>query len=303
MCVGCGRVAFDALPDGAPGADCWAAWRSGAPTFKSVAPIAELASPEKDGNPWLTASGTTLYWDNGTGDTELYVATRSGPNAAFGARTQLAMLSSPNEDTGLVMSADDRVGVMSSSRPGSQGFDLWQVRREAGMFMAPTQDAFVALNSTMNEYDGFFTSDGKRIYYAVNTATGQLVMQSTRASILDPFPEPIPVPGMGTFGIEADPDFSPDELVIVFAARTPLTLFAATRAAANASFGAPFPLTAIVGPAHDGDPALSADGCELFFISDRGGNRDLARDRQSALTIGCVERQSCTYGVPRATYA
>jgi hypothetical protein len=49
-----------------------------------------------------------------------------------------------------------------------------------------------------------------------------------------------------------------------------------TRASTAEPFGAPLLLSAVVAGGHDGDPA-SADGCELFFISDRGGNRDLYR--------------------------
>jgi len=82
---------------------------------------------------------------------------------------------------------------------------------------------------------------------------------------------------MGTFAVEADPDLSPDELVVVFSATSVLTLHAAVRATTADPFGPPFPLSSIVGPGLDADPALSSDGCELFFISNRGGNRDLHR--------------------------
>ncbi|MBS1123067.1 MAG: WD40-like Beta Propeller Repeat [Deltaproteobacteria bacterium] len=61
----------------------------------------------------------------------------------------------------------------------------------------------------------------------------------------------------------------------MFAANSPLQLFASIRPSTAAPFGAPFALSAIVGPSYDADPALSANGCELVFISNRGGDRDL----------------------------
>jgi len=280
VCGACGRIAFDeriAIDGTPPGPDCWPAWRSGAPAFASVGPITELADPDKDGNPWLTADGRTLYWDNGTGNTEIYRATRMGPGQPFGARTQVTELTSPFEETGLVMTGDDRVGVVASSRTGSMGFDLWQVTRNGGVFATPTRTEYNAINNDLNQFDAFLTADGKRLYYASSAATGQVLLQSSRGSTADAFATPVPIPGTGTFAVEADPDLSPDELVLVFSATVPLTLHAAVRGSTAAGFGAPFPLTSIVGGNYDGDPALSANGCELFFISDRGGNRDLWR--------------------------
>lgn len=57
----------------------------------------------------------------------------------------------------------------------------------------------------------------------------------------------------------------------------PLRLHAAVLASTAEPFGAPVAPSSIVGPGYDGDRALSADGCELFFVSDRGGDRDQNR--------------------------
>ncbi len=282
LCVGCGRVAFDARDDATTTDDFWAAWRAGTPAIANLAPISELASPEKEGNPWLTADGRSLYFDRGTGDTTIHVAYRL-TTTAFSEPEQIASLSSPLEDTGLVMTADERLGVFSSSRAGSQGFDLWEVRRDLGVFNTPTQTAFVAIDNADNQVDAFFSTDGKRVYFSESTPTGQALRVASRAATTDAFSPPTIIPGMGAFPVEADVDLSPDERVLAFAAAFPQQIYVATRDSTAAPFRPPVKLTALASSGNDGDPAFSADGCELFWVSDRGGNRDIWRAYVSPL--------------------
>ncbi len=283
--AGCGRLQFDehfidADLDDAP-RDCWPAWRSGPPTFAAPEPVTELADPDKQGNPWLAADGLTLYFDSGTGNTELFRASRPARDLPFAPRVAISELTSPVEDTGLVLTADGLYGVIASSRAGGEGFDLWQVERAdaAAPFEMPLRPPYAAINNNINQYDAYLTPDGLRVYYAENTAPGNVLRVAARASVVDAFLPPIQLPGAATFAVEADPDLSPDERVMVFSAQSggPLRLFTASRAEPTSPFDPPTPLTAISPTGLDGDPAFSADGCELFFISDRGGNRDLWR--------------------------
>jgi hypothetical protein len=283
LCTACGRFGFearlisdDAATTDAATVDCWAAWKTGAPRFSAPAPIAELALPEKQGNPWLAQDGKTLYFDSGTGDTEIFSATRANRGAAFDAPVQVTELTSANEETGLMLSDDGSVGVISSSRPGSQGFDLYEVRRSmTGTFDAPDAAPMANLTTGANEFDPFLSGDGLTLYYAQNTSLGQVLLTTSRQTRGEAFRLPQQLMGSGTFAVEADPDLSPDQLVMVFSAGTPLQLFGALRSSSDLAFGTPFSLTDLVSTGHDGDPAFSPDGCELFWISDRGGNRDL----------------------------
>ena len=79
--------------------------------------------------------------------------------------------------------------------------------------------------------------------------------------------------------VTADPMVSPDELVIVYlGAPDPMTegdLFYATRASTSEPFGSAQVIPDVNSTALEGDPHVSDDGCELFFGSDRSGNRDL----------------------------
>lgn len=285
----CGRFGFeetpstatDAATDGVFEGDCWALWRSGAPRFSRPAPITELALADKQGNPWLAYDAKSLYFDSGTGDTEVFRAIRGGRGMPFGPPDQLTALTSPNEETSLVISEDNTLAVLSSTRPGSMGFDLYQTQRASADAQFGALDATPLGNVTSanNEFDAFLTADGLRLYYAQSSAPGQVLLATSRQTRADVFGIPAPLMGSGTFDVEADPDLSPDELVLAFSARLadggPLQLVAAVRAETDQGFGTPFELTDLAGPGHDGDPAFSPDGCELFWISDRGGDRDL----------------------------
>jgi hypothetical protein len=53
-------------------------------------------------------------------------------------------------------------------------------------------------------------------------------------------------------------------------------LFVAERPAPSGPFGAPLSVLGTnIGNQDDSDPFVTADGCELYFASDRGGSMDL----------------------------
>ncbi len=279
--AGCGRIAFDQRAvadgpgdDGPPAVECWSAWESGSPAIGPATPIAELAMPDKQGNPWF-ADARTLIFDTGTGDTELFRTTRAGPGAPFATPVHFAELSSPNEESGLTFTADGEVGVISSTRAGSAGFDLYETTRADAnaTFGPPDRAAYAMLNTGANQFDAFLVADGLRVYYSQSASGGQVLRTATRATRNDAFGAPIPVPGAGTFNVEADPEISADGRVMVFSAGSPLQLFFAVRSDPAAAFGTPTAM--LPGPSHDADPTLTPDGCELVWISDRGGDRDL----------------------------
>jgi Tol biopolymer transport system component len=94
------------------------------------------------------------------------------------------------------------------------------------------------------------------------------------------FGAPVPVPGLIALPNVADASLSPDELVIVYGAGTvggqvDFKLYFATRASTADAFAGNQMLVDLESSASDGDPALSHDGCSLYFSSSRSGMRDL----------------------------
>jgi len=84
------------------------------------------------------------------------------------------------------------------------------------------------------------------------------------------FGSPVPVPGLDDAIDNWAPQISPDGLTLYWSAWPAATsdLFVATRLSTISSFG-PAVALAINAGSYDGQPALSEDGLELFFTSDR----------------------------------
>jgi Tol biopolymer transport system component len=84
---------------------------------------------------------------------------------------------------------------------------------------------------------------------------------------------------------DADPALSPHERIIVFTSKRPAgtglgatNLWYSTRPSATADFAPPKLIPSVNSDQEDGDPVLSADGCELYFASTRvGGKHHLFR--------------------------
>lgn len=156
--------------------------------------------------------------------------------------------------------------------------------RDAGPPDGPMPDAFVP--------------DGGDLDSSLSDDLGPMDADSPDAITGDSGPAPsgwgapMPVAGILTAGGEYQPTLTRDGLRICFTSNRggggSIDLFCADRATVADVFSAPYALDSVNAPAAtDRMPALSADGSELFFVSDRGGNDDIFR---------------ATWSVPRASY-
>jgi hypothetical protein len=273
-----GDDVLDARRDGALG-DCWDAWRTGPLRLSSPRLLIELSSPMLEGDPWLSPDALTLYFGRAnpmTGD--FFAVVRPDRDSPFGAPAAITELNTAADETKLSMTADGLIVVWSSDRMGSQGWDLWEATRGASNqpFGTATQTRLAQLNDNLEQFDPHISMDGLRLYYAPLSGPNQFIELSTRATTTDSFSAPLAVTDLGT-NRNGDPALSPDELVIVYSARQtatdPLTLWYAARTSSAVPFSNPRRLPDINdGTLHDQDPALSFDGCELFFRSRRAGD-------------------------------
>lgn len=276
ICAACGRLDFD--PAGNPESDgdvplsaCWATWHSGALQLSAPEPIAELADPGSCADPSLSADGLTMYFSRGN---DLVVSRRATRSSSWQAPIVLAELSSSGDDAKLSVTSDGLLVIWSSTRSPSMGYDLWQATRSTpeAPFGTPTSVPLSTLNDGLHQYDPHISADGLRLYYAPVLGSTQQVRVATRASRTGAFGEPMEV-ALGP-NLTADPTLSPDELVIVYTAQQSgvLQMYYATRNSPTESFGVGQLLPIYNdGPVADRDPALSYDGCELYFASRRGG--------------------------------
>jgi Tol biopolymer transport system component len=121
--------------------------------------------------PWLSADELTLIFvsdrGGGRGGADLWLARRDAVDADFDEPTNLAELSSGENEGRAVLSADGLSAFFSSDRSGGRGGpDLWMAIR------AQREQPFVVLlnlaplNSTESDQDVALSSDGTELFFA-----------------------------------------------------------------------------------------------------------------------------------------
>lgn len=265
-------------PDAPPGG-CVSRW-FGAVTFSSVTRIAELDTTANERDPTISADELAIYFSSnrggGLGSTDVWVAKRASRTAPFGTAAPLAEVNSADAETRFSFAGDGLVAVLGSNRAGGAGgTDVWTSSRATinAPWGTPTQTGLAAINNGDSQHDPFLSPDGLRLYFAPSTG-GQHLEVATRANRSAAWGAPTMVTTPGNS--DADPTLSSDERVLVFASRrqgsADVDLWYATRASSGDPFGTPLQLPAPINSAEaDGEPALSADGCRLYFGSTRPG--------------------------------
>ena len=292
----CGRLGFDRVgangndagDGGAAAADallaggCWPQWRAGTIRFNAPVQLAELRTGFSELDPYILLDGVTIDFVRGlSGTREHYVAVRPDRSSPFGTPALHADINSPQDDGKLAMTGDELLAIYSSDRTGTVGgFDLWQATRSATATPFPAADSapLAQQNTISNQHDPHLSRDGLRIYYSHGTQPGQHIRVATRATRGDAFGPSVPLTDLG-LAVTADPFLSPDELVILYIAAPDVGLTGhlhyATRATTADAFTNAQPVPDVGSTSTDGDPQPTDDGCDLFFASDRGPDRDL----------------------------
>ncbi len=95
--------------------------------------------------------------------------------------------------------------------------------------------------------------------------------------VLGKWNAPQPITELNSGGLDARPRLSPDELNVVFYSDRlgDRDIFTASRTAIDQPFSMPAILPVVNTTAYDRDPAMTSDGKELFFASDRFGALDI----------------------------
>lgn len=290
--VGCGfhssAVApVDAAVDAAA-PSCLPRWLDDAgPALSAPQPLTALTSDGDERDPWLSADGLQLYFDRNPGshgNNDIYLATRASPAAEFANPAAVDNLDTDADDSRASLDGDGTLLALSSRRTTGK-FQIF-VSTRGNVTQAfpspslPDQVMVASVNAGAdNFYDPFLSTDGLRLYLApAVTGAAQQIAVATRTAGQS-FGAWAPLPMINSGAGEADPALSPDERVIVFTSGRTVSgfgktnLWYATRQRATDAFSAPRLIPTVNGDADDGDPMLSADGCELYFSSTRTGGR------------------------------
>jgi Tol biopolymer transport system component len=95
--------------------------------------------------------------------------------------------------------------------------------------------------------------------------------------VLGAWNAPQPVASLNTVGLDSRPRLSPDELDVIFYSdrQGDRDIFEATRTSLDRPFSTPVLVPGINTIAVERDPALTPDGLQLFFATDRDGTLDI----------------------------
>jgi len=266
----------DAVPgDGAPSdaaTGCVQRWIQG-PSIVSPTEITGINTSNGEGDPFVTRDELEIYVaSNG----DVYRATRGSTSTGFSGRTLDNNLSSSSNDSKVSFTANGLTAFVGSERSGGEGAtDVWRGTRStpSGAFSFD-QLYLAAVNDSNPQWDPHISEDGLRLYLAPGGGTQHIAL-ATRTASNTAFGAPTTIPELQSAMVDNDPTLTADERVIVFASSRDGTrkLWYATRTGPIDGFGTPRVVPGVV----DGDdsPHLSADGCRLYFVSQRGGNDDV----------------------------
>jgi Tol biopolymer transport system component len=240
-----------------------------------------LGDPNYPGNglysPSLSPNGLTLYFGLyiGAASETIGYSTRAAANQPFGLGNVLpGSLDASIEGTPRI-AADDLTLYFYSERPGGLGGrDIYRAQRATPTANFATITNLTEINSSGLDHLPWVSVDQLSMYFSSDRAGNLDIYRAVRASITDPWGTPAAVTELNSTGLENGATLSSDQREIVFVSDRlgGADFFRAVRAPGESAFRVPEYLPSISSPAEDADPALSADGTELYFSSTRDGN-------------------------------
>ncbi len=254
-------------------------------SFRNTMVVENSQTDSFELNPFLAADGNTLYYSRlADGNlASILEATRSHKDAPFGPPTLAPhfALSGVSQAT-IFLSKDGRQAYFSSKRssPSSsanprEDYQIWQAYRPnpEQSFGEPSLLRFPDFVEGSHENDPFLSRDGLRLYF--NTSEGDVgkqdIVMLERPSLSEPYGAKIYLKNINSATNEDGPTLSADERVIIFSSEKDggdrvASLYYATRHSLDEDFSVPKPISDLnTKYSESGGPALSWDGCELFF--------------------------------------
>jgi Tol biopolymer transport system component len=231
-----------------------------------------------ESTPMLTPDELGIFFarDTGGGKIGLFYATRGATNQPFGNANQLSISGNGSIDTSPWV--DDKMMLMlfASERNGDKHYHLYQATGDG----TPDGWSNVTELTTLN-----WSEPAADVNPWMVPSTGEVWFASDRMGSLDIFyalntaTPPAYYAALDTGQAESHPVLTADALTIFFE-RTDLQnkghIFVATRASTFSVFGNVSQLTEFDQQGTQSAPGwLSADGCRMYFSTDRSGNFDI----------------------------
>ncbi len=264
------------LPDASQPACVWTPF--GAPELLSGLGLGATAS---QWGPTLAPDAATLILSSSLpgGYDNLYQATRGDRGAMFSAAIALTSLNtSANTGTPFLSFDSSRLYFYSDRSGGVGARDLYVSTRPSVLDTFQSASLVGGVNSAASDHLPWLSPDELTIYFTsarAGGAGGYDLWTATRATRDGSFTSLKRLSELDTPGNDEGATLMADELTIFFASDRAdgageLDIWMSTRASKADAFVAPVNLTVLNSAANDMNAAISADGRELFFSSDRG---------------------------------
>lgn len=271
-------VVVDATPiDAPPEVACLGKWRAG-PTFSDPGFLLNVSTTGDEGDPFVTADEKTIYFLRSA---DVYKATRSSLSDDFSNVAKAGDLSSAQNDYKVALTADGLTAFVNSARTGTAGgADIWRATRTSTtqLFATPTQTNLINVNTATHQWDPHISANGLRLYYAPDAVPDQHIVMAARNDVNDNFGGPVVLTELDSGMHDNDPTLTSDERLIVFASNRggERNLWYALRAEPTLPFEAPLMVPTLNSTMTiDDGPHISADGCRLYFVSNRDTDDDV----------------------------
>jgi hypothetical protein len=172
-------------PGGSGGLDIWTASRV-EPQLPFLAPslVAGVNSGANDSFPVISDDGLRLYFSSdrpgGTGRLDVWVATRSAPDAEFSEPVELAEINSERNEGSIALSADELEIFVQSDREDSGQYDVWVATRDdrTSAFSMPVR--VPELSSSREDQAHWLSPDGTTIYLSSDRESDFDIYRATR---------------------------------------------------------------------------------------------------------------------------
>ncbi len=229
-----------------------------------------------EGDPQLSADGLTLSFSSnragGAGGFDLYVATRGLPSGPFEPPVPQTALNTEFDDTSLSWIEDGSAVFASTRSTAGQWSTLWHAT--PALELSPLDALDVP---GLNNYDPFVAADGLRLYWtAADGANDDLNLRVAVRDSLDGSFEAMGGLPFETTAYDDNLTLSADGRVAVWGSElaegpSAHNLWFATRSSPDVDFGDAALISDLNSDDQDREGFVTADGCAVFFVSDRPG--------------------------------
>lgn len=263
-----GEVGVDCGGECSP-CDCtWSA-------FGALQRLSGLGLSSSAWGPNLSFDGLTLTFSSGDPE-DVFTATRVQRGGAFSAASALPGNVNTASAEGTVFASFDGLRLYFYRSGAGGDRDIFFATRSDTSSMFHDGGPVPGLNSPSSDHLPWVSRDELRIYFSSSRAGGRGgydLWLATRAHPGGAFEMARPLAELNTAQDDEGASLTLDELTVFFASERAGSsdIWMATRSERDAPFSAPVRVLELSTPDSELNPAISADGSELFFSTNRAG--------------------------------